>query len=210
MRRRVLLSAAGAAALLISGCVSLLPKTTPAQLYELNADLGPALDAPAAAKVNVRLGPVAFKPAAGGDRLLTVNGEEAAFVGGARWEAPAQTLFDAALARAFETRARTSRLISRADATGSSYILSIDVDDFEVRYVTGRGAPPSAEVSLRARLVRYPERTVMLDRTFTADAPASADRVSAIVRAYDKALGEALDGLIEATDQQTAKAAPVS
>ena len=209
MSRAARITAVVAAALSLSlgGCVSLLPATKPVQLYELNPDLGGGPDAaPTGARVGVRLAPVLFEPAASGDRMLTEKGGEAAYIANARWVAPAQTLVETDLARAFAQRATATRLIGRIDNAPSDMTLMLNVDSFHVRYATG--AAPSVEVVLRARLLRGPNRDTVLDQAFSASSPADADRVGAIVEAYDAALGKALIALVAATDAHAAQAAP--
>jgi cholesterol transport system auxiliary component len=210
MNRAARITAVVAAALslclLLGGCVSLLPTTKPVQLYELNPDLGGGAGPAGGARVGVRLAPLQFEPAASGDRMLTIKGAEAAYIANARWVAPAQTLFETDLERAFAQHGTTARLISRIDNIPSTMTLMLDVDAFHVRYASG--SAPTVEVVLRARLLRGPNRDMVMEQTFSAAAPASSDRVSAIVEAYDAALSKALVELVAATDAQAAQTPP--
>lgn len=201
-RRVVTVLATASAALVLGGCVSLWPKTPPVQLYELSPEVEPA---PAAAsghpEVNVRLESVRFQQAAAGDRILTVHDGEAAYIGGARWVSPAESLFEEGLGRAFARHASGVRLVPHSATVGTSYALSVDVDTFQVRM---EGGTPTVETALRARLIRFPEEKIVVDRRIDVTRKADADRVASIVRAYDSALGAALTTLVESTDEAAA------
>jgi cholesterol transport system auxiliary component len=191
----------------LAGCVSLLPVAKPIQLYELNPDLGGDAAPAGGSRISVRLAPVQFEPAASGDRILTLKGAEAAYIANARWVSPAQTLFETDVERAFAQNGTTTRLIGRIVNAPAAMTLVLDVDSFHVRYT--QGSAPTVEVALRARLLNGPNHDIVLERTFSASNPAAADRVGAIVEAYDAALGKALTELVAATDAQ-ARATPGS
>lgn len=203
-RRAVSVLVAASAALALGGCVSLLPKTRPVQLYQLSPEVE-AASAPAATAgrplVNVRLEALRFQQAAAGDRMLTVREGEAAYIGGARWVSPAETLFEEGLTRAFAEHATHVRLVPHLGGAGTSYLLSVDVDTFEVRLDAGT---PTVETALRARLIRFPEQTVVADRRIDVTRKADSARVSSIVKAYDAAVGAALTTLVETADEAAA------
>jgi cholesterol transport system auxiliary component len=204
MSRRVLsLLAPASLALALAGCVSVFPQAKPVQLYELSPDLGTGAPAPTAQPVDVRLVSVAFEEASAGDRLLTVKNGEAAYIGGARWVSPAQVLFGQGLERAFAAHDGSVRLVPHGDAASAPLSLSVSVEAFRVSYVDGA---PTVETVLHARMVRFPERTMVLDRRIAVTRKVEANRVSAIVRAYDAALGAALTELVNATEQAAARA----
>jgi cholesterol transport system auxiliary component len=198
-RRVVTVCVAASAALALGGCVSLWPKTPPVQLYELSPEVEAAPTAGSGRPaVDIRLESVRFQQAAAGDRILTVHDDQAAYIGGARWVSPAETLFEEGLGRAFAQHARGVRLVPHSAAAGISYALSVDVDTFQVRMV---GGTPTVETALRARLIRFPEGKIVLDQRIDVTRKADADRVASIVRAYDVALGAALTTLVESTDE---------
>ena len=92
-----------AAALALSACVSLLPDAEPSQLYRLEGAIDPsATIAPPAPTFGLVLPSTGFVQAASGDRILTVTGDEVAYIAGARWVAPASELFEEAVERAFD------------------------------------------------------------------------------------------------------------
>jgi cholesterol transport system auxiliary component len=188
-----------AAAATLSGCVSLLPKSDPAQLYRFGAaSAAPATAAPGARK-DIILAPVAFTQAASGDRILTFSGPEGAYIKASRWVTPASVLFGEALQRRFAS-ANTVRLADRRQATATSLMLNLSVDTFEARYGGDPKAAPTVVLGMTARIVKFPERTVLAERRFDAEAPASDNRVGAIVTAYDQAVAKGLDELVTWTD----------
>src|SRR5262249_43075361 len=153
-----------------AGCVSLLPKEPAAQLYRFSANVPPAAAENPRGRVDVALSPIGFTPAAAGDRILTANGDEAAYIAQSRWIEPAQSLFEEAVNRAFESGSGT-RLVERR-MSSAPLLLDIDVDTFEARYLAGPNAAPTVVVGLRARLSRYPGRTIVGERTFRSEVAA--------------------------------------
>lgn len=187
-------------AVALAGC-ALLSTPDPVQLYRFGGDSGasPAA-APGTALASVSLRRIQFPDAAADDRLLAVTGAEAAYIAGARWVSPAEDLFTDALVEAFSADSRRVRLIGRQELTPAEMILDLDVRAFEARYDRGQDAAPTVRVSARARMLRFPERTVMAERLFTVDQPAADNRVSAIVAAFDAATAELNGQLVAWTD----------
>ena len=176
--------AALALPLLLSGCISLFPRDKPVQMYRFG-DRAPA-PASSSAPTLVLKGATVFPPAAAGDRILTMTGSESAYIGGARWVTPASVLFDEALLRAFDAPG-SPRLVERAEPLGAPSTLRLDVRAFEVRY-----PGPRAVVQVRAVLIRNQDRTLIAEKMFEHDVPASDNRQGAIVAAIDQATGQAV------------------
>jgi cholesterol transport system auxiliary component len=190
------LAVIGAFAVALSGCISLLPKSKPAQLYRF----GPV---PAGASA-ARPGSVAvfrtngsFAGEAADDRILTLSGGKAAYIAESRWVAPAVVLFDEAVGQAFD--ASPIRLIARGQQGRSAYALRLDVRNFEARYASGRGAAPTVVVRVHAALSRS-DQTIVGEQIFEASVPAADNRVGAIVGAYDRAVSEVLGKLVAWTE----------
>lgn len=192
----------------LAGCVSLLPKQAPVQLYQFGqrAEEAPA-PAPSAvvgrgqAALGVVLAQVSLPRPALGDGILTTRGEEAAYVAGGRWLSPAVVLFQEAAEREFRARARRVRLIGRGELGAASALLRLDVDEFDARYGPS-GGPPTVIVSLHATLTRADGRA-LVQQSVVVRRPAAQDRISAIVAAYDAAVGEALGRTVDWADAQT-------
>jgi cholesterol transport system auxiliary component len=199
---RALLRAAALCACLavLSGCISLLPKSKPAQLYRFGPE--PAASAPAPAPVAPNAVAVfrtngTFQGESADDRLLTVTGGKAAYIAQSRWVAPASVLFDEAVSQAFD--ASPIRLIARGQQGRAAYALRLDVRNFEARYDAGADAAPTIVVRVHAALSKA-DQTVVGEQVFEASATAGANRVGEIVTAYDKALAEVLGKIVRWTE----------
>ena len=189
-----------AAAALLGGC-ALLATPDPVQLYRFGDPVPQTtLAAPDAALAAVSLRRVSFPEAAAGDRLLAITGAEASYIAGARWVSPAESLFTEALENSFSSQAQRVRLIGRQELTPANMILDLDMRAFEARYDNGAGAPPMIRVAARARMLRFPERTVVAERLFVVEQPAGENRVSAIVDAFDAATADISGQIVTWTD----------
>lgn len=177
------LGVAGAAALTLSGC-ALLSTPDPVQTYRFGGAAATEGATTIATPLQVSLRRVEMPAAVQNDRILSVTGAETAYIGGARWVSPASELYTAALENAFVTQATQVRLIGPRELTRSTRSLDVDVRAFEARYITP-GATPTVVITIRARVLTLPERSVRAERIFTVEQPAGANRVSAIVEAFD-------------------------
>jgi cholesterol transport system auxiliary component len=191
--------AALALPLLMGGCISVFPKATPVQMYRFGETAGAPAAQAAVASTAVLKGPIAFPPATGGDRILTTTGAENAYIGGARWVAPASSLFDEALLKAFDAPG-APRLVARGEALAAPSALRLDVRTFEARY-----PGPTVHVQVRASLIRTADRSLIGERMFDAEVPAADNRQTAIVAAFDQAVGQVLTSLRDWTAQTAPK-----
>jgi cholesterol transport system auxiliary component len=179
----------------LAGCVSVLPKTKPAQLYSfVRTEKPSAPDAvEAKAPTGLLLGGLTFPRAASSDGILTRTGAEAAYIGGARWVGPASLLFREATDNTFD-RSGSLRLLSRGEVGKASAILRLEVRDFEARY-SDPGAPPTAVVSVDARL------------SGAAGVYIGARRFEAATRASDNRVGPIVEAMAASTDKVLSDAA---
>jgi cholesterol transport system auxiliary component len=174
----------------LSGCVSLFPASKPVQLYRFGQS-APAPTAPAPAGLTIAKGVISFPSDAAGDALLTVTGAQAAFIADARWIEPASLMFDQALTAGFD-QPGSPRLAGRGEGLGAASTLRLDVRRFQTDYDLGLGAAPTVEVTVHAVLIQSANRSLLAEKLFEVREPAAENRVSAIVAAYDKAVGEAV------------------
>jgi cholesterol transport system auxiliary component len=194
------LATIGACALALSGCISLLPKSKPAQLYRFGSAQAGAAAAPVAARPNsiaVFRTNGSFQGEAADDRILTVTGGKAAYIAESRWVAPAEILFNEAVSNAFD--ASPIRLIARGQQGRFAYALRTDVRSFEVRYDQGASAAPTVVVRLHAALTKTDQSSVG-EQDFEARVPAAGNRVGEIVAAYNKAVADVLGKLVTWTE----------
>ena len=202
------------AAVGLSACVNVLPKTKPIQLYrfgyapevkkgdkDAEAPVAPAVNG---AAIPVQLGQVDFPHEAEGDRVLTTEGNEVSYAGGARWAAPASELFQDAVKEGFSRGATTVRL-DRRGASTTSYRLDMVVHHFESAYRRGK---PTVSIALDARLMRLSDRVVVGQRYITADVGVRHNDMSLMAEAYDEATTEVVQALVGFT-QETVAANPL-
>jgi cholesterol transport system auxiliary component len=192
--------AVGAAASLLAGCISVLPKEAPEQLYRFGGGAAAQAASPPTTRFAVQSGVASFERAATGDRILTVTGDQAAYLTGGRWVIAAPALFEAAVTQAFDADQGAARLIARGENVRPDYFLKLDVRTFETQYVHGAGAPPTVVVSVYAALSRQNDRSLAGERTFTASVPATENRIGAIVAAYGQAVAQSLGAMVKWVD----------
>lgn len=194
IRRTALLALTAAAAVGLSGCISLFPKADPARLYRFEASV------PAQPEQSGNVGVLrltsGFARASAGDRILTItNGGEAAYIAETRWVAPASVLFDEQVSTAFQQAGR-ARLIGRGEIVKASYAIRLDVQRFEAVYDRGPRAAPQVVVTIRSVITRTEDRSLVGDKVFTSTVRADDNRVRDIVPAFDQALTETLTGIV--------------
>lgn len=186
-------AAAMAAGLTLAGCISLFPKTPPVTLYRFETQTE-AADRTAARAISIQRAAGTFNPAAAGDRILTINGSQAAYIAGARWVSSASSLFDDAVTRTLQSSPAV-RVASVGDIGHPDYILRIDVTTFETRYLNGAEAAPTVVVQARASLANVDSRASAGAILLEAQVPATENRVSAIVTAYGSATTQVMGQL---------------
>ena len=186
-------------AMVLSAC-ALLSTPDPVQTYRFGGVAASSAAASVTASpVQVTLRRVEFPKAVGGDRLLGVTGTETAYIAGARWVSPAADLYMESIENAFAAQATRVRLIGPRELTRGQRSLDIDIRAFEARY-DAPGLAPTIVVTARARLLTLPERTVAAEKVFTVEQPASANRVSSIVEAFDLATRDINARIVAWTD----------
>ena len=196
------------ASLMLGGCVTLLPKTKPAQLYQFGQNIGSSPDKPAtagAAPIGLRLS-TGFSRAAEGDRILTVAGSETAYIAEARWITPASVMFDEAASRAFEVPGGPFRLLQRGDIGSGNATLRIEVVTFEADYPSGFNSTPNVVVRVRAMLNGPNDHGLPRAMEFTSTKPAGQNRVGEIVGAFDAATTDVLSQVATWSASQVAGA----
>ena len=190
------LALAGAAALAVTalgGCITLFPAEKPVQLYRFDAQVQPP--ATAGRAFAVRTGSSYFDPAAAGDRIMTVDGDQVGYLEPGRWSSPANQLFDEAVAHGFNV-ASSVRLVSPGQQATAKYRLVIAVTRFEARYVSGPTAAPTVMVTVRATLDRTSDQSQVDSKEFDAEVPAGDNRFGPIVQAYDQATSKVVGDLV--------------
>jgi cholesterol transport system auxiliary component len=192
----------GASALALSACVSLLPKSKPANLYRFGQPIAAeAMTAPIG-QVGVFRTSATFQRESAGDRLLTITDGKVAYIAETRWVAPAAVLWDEAVLAAFDADPGHVRMISRGEPGSAAYVLRLDVRNFEAHYDRGAKAAPTVVVRVRAAISASAGGGAISEKIFEKRVTAGDNRVSAIVPAYDRAVASVLSDVIAWTNEQ--------
>jgi cholesterol transport system auxiliary component len=204
MARLFAASAALCLSLGLGGCVTLFPKTKPAQLYSFGGDIGQPTPTPAVAQTSpvgtLRM-TLDFTRAADREQILTTAGDANAYIAQARWVAPPSVLFEEAADRAFETTSPPIRLLQRADNGNATLNLRIEVQTFETDYGANWRGNPTVVVRVRTLLTRTGDRGPPLEGHFESRKPVDEDRVGHIVAAYDAATADVLKQVVDWTTE---------
>ncbi len=206
-------------ALMLEGCAGSLFKTdvAPPTMYLLSAESPPAASAVHAAAANAA--PANAAPAAGapgsaprGDLAVLrprvragLDTERIAalypdrhldYFADVRWSGPLDEVIENLAVQLFHSVPGLADVSGDASAFASEYWLEIEVADFQAEYANdaarGVSAPPSVRVHLLARLGSSGDRIIMARFEAQAVRPASSNRMSAIVDAYNGAANQAL------------------
>jgi len=205
IRRMASIATLGLVSISLAGCVTLLPKAKPVQLYHLGLEAQAGAEAPAkSAAVPVLQGAIQFNRDVAGDRLLTRQGDQAAYVADARWTMPASLMFEESLANAFMRGSGDARLISSKDPVSAKLILRLDVRALEVRYSEGSRRSPVAAVIISGLLADADKRTIVSQSAFDCQVPAKSNRVQSLVSAMNDALSDCQTKIVTWTDQTAA------
>jgi cholesterol transport system auxiliary component len=195
-------------ALAASGCTSFLHSTAPPeQTYLLRAPAAPAASAPAAppgaALANpaglssIRVSQPDADPGLNSARIILIQADHRMnFYAASRWAGPVPDLIGAL---AVETLRGAGGWQSVEDADSpfpSDYLIRIQVRRFEADY-TGGGPAPDVHVVLDCVIGRREGREVLANFIAQGTATAAADRMSAVVAAFEQATDAALESLAQ-------------
>lgn len=191
----------------LAGCVGLPGHGAAPTLYRLSSARIPAGGQPPVAWQLVVEDPVA----AGGldtDRIaLEPSPLRLEYFAGARWTGTAPHLVGSLLLDSFERSGRIPAVGREASGLAADFRLKSDLVDFEAVYGTA-AAPPRVRVVLDVKLVEPAGGRILAVRRIAAEVPASADRMPAIVSAFDQALQKVLAETVTWTLREGASAAP--
>ena len=195
------------AALSLGGCINLLPKTKPVQLYRFGYDqalLDTSVASATGVPVAVTLGTVIFPPGSAGDGIVTIEDNQVAYVSEARWSASAQALFYAAVSEGFARGGNNIHLEPRGPSS-APYRLDVTVRRFETVYGHNK---PTVSIALDARITRVSDRIVINQRFITADIGVKRNDMSMTADAYSKATSQAVAALIGFSQETLSPLAP--
>ncbi len=196
-----------AAALSLGGCVTLLPKEKPVQLYRFSYDPmslgkdGDVSQAPLSpTPIPMAMSVVAFPQASAGDRVLTSENNELSYVADSRWAVPAQVLFNEAVSDGFARAGRGLQIESHGQGM-ASFRLELNVRKFETDYHHGKAM---VSVDMDARMIRLSDHAIVGQRYVTADIGLPSNNMRDMVEAYNKATTTAVMALVDFSQESIA------
>ena len=196
-----------AAALSLGGCVTLLPKEKPVQLYRFSYDPaslgkdGDVSQAPLSpTPIPMAMSVVTFPQASAGDRVLTSENSQLSYVADSRWAVPAQVLFNEAISDGFARGGRGLQIEAHGPGT-ANFRLELNVRKFETDYHHGKAM---VAVDMDARMIRLSDHAIVGQRYVTADVGVSNNNMRDMVDAYNKATTQAVMALVDFSQETIA------
>jgi cholesterol transport system auxiliary component len=201
--------AAALALIFLAACTGSLfqSKAAPPNIYILSAGAGSAASAAPAADIPVDLAVLKprLRPGLETDRIATLYPDRRLdYYADARWSGPLSEVLQDLAVQEFRSRANLRNITGDASVFGSAYWLEIDVTDFQAEYTSATGAP-TVHVHFLARLGRSGDRSILGQFTASAQQPATENRLSAIVDAFEHAADAALAEIVAQTADTLAK-----
>jgi cholesterol transport system auxiliary component len=198
------------ASLLLAGCSSWLKSNQPvSQVYVLRPAWGagaatsmaasPATAAspgatPVAATATLQVEFPIVAPGLATDSIAVLrSGERLDYYSAARWAGAAPAMLQMLAVDALRATHRFAMVESDAGPFGSEYVLSLEVNHFEAEY--GAAGPPTVHVALVGTFGKRGSRDVLASFAADSRVSADADRLQAVVAAFERATGDALSQL---------------
>jgi len=181
------------AVMLIAGCFGGLSSKLPAQQRYV---LRPTLAAPADSGQPVTLASVKVlrpiaAPGLGGEGIAVLRpGSRLDFYSSAGWAVDAPTVLQSLVIESLRRAGRFTTVESDSGPFAAQYVLSLDLEHFEADYA-GDG-PPTVQVALVCSLGRRSDRSVLVSFTASGTMRADADRMQAVMSAFEQATSQAL------------------
>ena len=112
-----------------------------------------------------------------------------------QWADRAPYLIQTALVDGFEKSGAMPAVGPDRGGLRADFVLETAIGDFAAIYDSPNG-PPRISVRLTAKLVRMPERKIVAQLSVSREANAAANAVPDVVRAFDAALGGAIEEIV--------------
>lgn len=187
----------GAATMLVlaaslSGCSGLRSDASSPLVYQLRAAAPAATTAAPRSEVALRIERAAARPGYDSDRIMVLRpGLQLDFYAGSRWPG---ALPDVVTTLIQDTLRASGSYLAVNDGTAalqSDYALRVSIRRFEADYSSDSGAP-TVQVAFDCTVGRRSDRGVVATFTAAASVPATADRMAAVIAAFDAATSDAL------------------
>jgi cholesterol transport system auxiliary component len=185
-------------ALGLAGCGGLLSDAPKRELYRVSPQFHFSAGLP---RVGVQLlvaVPTATAALDTARIALSRSPESLNYFADAEWTDRAPFLVQAALVEGFEKSAALPGVGPESGGLRADFVLDAAIVNFEAIYDTPNGSP-RVLVRLNAKLVRMPDRKIVGQVSVSREANAAANTVPDIVRAFEAALGGAVEDLVTRT-----------
>lgn len=182
LRGRSRFAAAGALALLLTGCAS----GPPPNMYDLSAATPPRARA---VRAQFRVGQPTATADLDSDRILVRNGQSLATLADARWPQQLPQLFRARLAQSFQNAGLT-RFIDGLSAT-ADYEVDLDIRAFELD-----AEAKEVHVDVAAWIVALGSGRIVADRIFTLRTPVASTGPSDVAAAMNQAASTVMTEIV--------------
>ncbi len=114
------------------------------------------------------------------------------------WSDYAPAMVQTLIVESFENSERIIAVGRDTIDLRSDFVLKTELREFQAE-LSGEGQPPNVVIQINAKLVRMPQRIIIANQNFRAQARASSNDIPAVVAAFDDALGSVLKDLISWT-----------
>jgi cholesterol transport system auxiliary component len=184
--------------LALGACASILRSNAPAsQVYLLRDTRAPVQKSAAtAAAASLQVALPLAGPGLYSDHIAIVeSAHRMSYYAGSQWAAPLPVLIETLVIERLRGTGTWAAVNDSESAFRSEYYLQIDIRRFEAEYTSD--ASPTVRVSLDCAIGRRASRELLATFSAEGTAPAGANRVSAVVGAFEQATNASLDQLAE-------------
>jgi cholesterol transport system auxiliary component len=108
------------------------------------------------------------------------------YYAGARWGGTAAEVMQSLLVGSMRNQQAFRSVTAASSGSAATHVVDIELRDFQAEYAAGRDAP-TVKVSLVANVVRLSDRKLIAVIPATATVPASENRVTQVVAAFESA-----------------------
>jgi cholesterol transport system auxiliary component len=175
----------------LSGCGNILGTGGKSTLYRISSTPVPEREI-ARQWIPVYITRPTLPPGADGDRILTIENREVTYLAKARWMRPAPEMIREAIAGSV-ARKIDHAYIPVQSVASDHYVLSARLSSFAAYYDQGPDAAPIIRIAAQVELSRSKESEPLAVTRIVLDRSASANSVSSIVEAFDRASLEMAD-----------------
>ena len=189
--------------LALTGCASVLSsQDIPPVVYVLRAPsipVNPALNALKLPSVlSLQILHVQPHPGYASDRILLSRTDSSLdFYAGSRWAEPLPSIVETFAVESFRGAQSLAVVHDSASPIGGVYTLRLTIRRFDADYQNGAGSVPVVRIMIDALLARRDDRSVVGVFPVQAFVPASSNRMSSIIAAFNSAAWTSVTNLIE-------------